>query len=55
MTHDERRLLCLIARSIAFQAEADGKDLAAKQIRKMIHMVQRDHCIADVERHRKQA
>lgn len=49
MTHNERRLLCLVARTLASAIEEDSPKLA-HELRVKVGAVQRDACVKDAER-----
>jgi hypothetical protein len=50
MTHDERRLLCLVARTLAEAVEADDRPMLARELRQKVGMVQRHAAVQDSER-----
>jgi len=49
MTHDERRLLCLVARSLADAHEEDDEPERARELRNRVHMVQRGARVKDAD------
>ena len=52
MTHDERRLLCLLARLTAGNLEHQPD--TAREIRKKVRLVQRQAMVIDAERRARQ-
>jgi len=49
MTHDERRLLCMVARSLADAYEQDDEPERARELRSRVHMVQRGARVKDAD------